>query len=394
MRLLDRFFYLDPHPGFRWMREHAPVYWDESADGGLWGISRYDDIMEVSRRPELFCSRKSSRPERDSWIPSMINLDDPLHKRRRNLVNKGFTPRRVADHEPMLRRLAKELVDGISARGECDFVRDVARWIPMVVIGDMLGVAPEDRETLLRWSDELLGGGELAEIADEAEIRARQAAVAMEYWAYARQVIADRRQEPRDDLMSILVHAELDGDRLSEDEILQESLLILIGGDETTRHVMTGGLLELIRNPDEKRKLVREPRKIAGAVEEMLRWVSPIQNMNRTLVRDTLLRGQRLREGDRMLLLYPSGNRDASAFADPDRFDVEREPNRHVAFGGFGTHHCLGATLARLELRVLFEELLLRLPDIELATSEPLPVRPSTFIVGLESMPVRFTPGG
>src|SRR5262245_2205521 len=215
----------------------------------------------------------------------------------------------------------------------------------------------------------------------------------MEYWAYARKVIADRRQRPRDDLMSILVHAEIDGDRLTEEEILQESLLILIGGDETTRHVMTGGLLELIRNPDQKRKLVREPHKIAGAVEEMLRWVSPIQNMNRTATRDTRLRGQRLREGDRLLLLYPSGNRDADAFPDPDRFDVEREPNRHVAFGGFGTHHCLGATLARLELRVLFEELLARLPDIELATSEPLPVRPSSFIVGLEAMPVRFTPG-
>jgi cytochrome P450 family 142 subfamily A polypeptide 1 len=394
VRLLDRFFYQDPHPGFRWLREHAPVYWDESADGGLWGISRYDDVMEISRRPEFFCSGKSSRPERDSWIPSMINLDDPLHKRRRTLVNKGFTPRRVADHEPMLRRLAKELVDGISERGECDFVREVARWIPMVVIGDMLGVEPADREMLLRWSDELLGGGELAGLEDEGEIRARQAAVAMEYWAYARKVIADRRERPRDDLMSILVHAEIDGDRLSEDEILQESLLILIGGDETTRHVMTGGLLELIRHPDEKRKLVREPRKIPGAVEEMLRFVSPIQNMNRTVVRDTVLRGQHLREGDRVLLLYPSANRDADVFADPDRFDVEREPNRHVAFGGFGTHHCLGATLARLELRVLFEELLRRLPDVELATREPLPVRPGNFIVGLEAMPVRFTPGG
>jgi cytochrome P450 family 142 subfamily A polypeptide 1 len=264
----------------------------------------------------------------------------------------------------------------------------------MVVIGDMLGVEPGDREMLLRWSDEILGGGELAALADETEIRARQGAVAMEYWAYARKVVADRRERPRDDLMSILVHAELDGDRLSEDEILQESLLILIGGDETTRHVMTGGLLELVRNPDEKRKLIRDPARIPGAVEEMLRFVSPIQNMNRTLARDTTLRGQRLREGDRVLLLYPSGNRDAAVFPDPDRFDVEREPNRHVAFGGFGTHHCLGATLARLELRVLFEELLSRLPDIELATSDPLPVRPGNFIVGLEAMPVRFTPGG
>jgi cytochrome P450 family 142 subfamily A polypeptide 1 len=395
VRLHDRFFYVDPHPHYRWLREHAPVYWDETADGGLWGVSRYDDIMEVSRQPELFCSSKSSRPERDSWIPSMINLDDPQHKRRRNLVNRGFTPRRVAAHEPMLRKLTTELLDAVSPRGECEFVSEVAQWIPMAAIGDMLGVPREDHGTLLRWSDELLGGGEAAGILDETELRARQAAAALEYWSYARAVIADRRQRPREDLMSILVNAELDGDRLSEEEILQESLLILIGGDETTRHVMTGGLLALIQHPEEKRKLAAEPKRLmASAVEEMLRWVSPIQNMNRTVTRDTVLRGQRLREGDRALLLYASANRDAGAFAEPDRFDVAREPNRHVAFGGFGTHHCLGATLARLELRVLFEELLRRFPDVELATSEPLPVRPSNFIVGLEKMPVRFTPGG
>src|SRR5262245_60661130 len=158
-RLLDRFLYLDAHPAFRWLREHAAVYCDGSADGGLWGTSRYDDVMEISRRTELFCAGKSSRPERDSWIPSMINLDDPLHKRRRNLVNRGFTPRRVADHEPMLRRLVNELIDTVSERGEGDFVRDVARWVPMVVIGDMLGGEPEDREPLLRWSDGRSGRG-------------------------------------------------------------------------------------------------------------------------------------------------------------------------------------------------------------------------------------------
>lgn len=395
VRLHDRFFYLDPHPHFRWLRDHAPVYWDETADGGLWGVARYADIMEVSRQPELFCSGKSSRPERDSWIPSMINLDDPQHKRRRNLVNRGFTPRRVAAHEPMLRKLTTELLDAVSERGECEFVTEVAQWIPMAVIGDMLGMPREDHGTLLRWSDELLGGGEVAAIEDDDERRARQASVALEYWSFARGVIADRKQQPRDDLISILVNAEVDGDRLSEEEILQESLLILIGGDETTRHVMTGGLLALIQHPDEKRKLAGDPqRHLSSAVEEMLRWVSPIQNMNRTATRDAVLGGQKLRAGDRLLLLYPSGNRDGAEFAEPDRFDVTREPNRHVAFGGFGTHHCLGATLARLELRVLFEELLRRFPDVELATSDPLPTRPSNFIVGLEQMPVRFTPGG
>jgi cytochrome P450 family 142 subfamily A polypeptide 1 len=393
VRLHDRFFYLDPHPHFRWMREHAPVYWDDTADGGLWGVACYDDVLAVSRQPELFCSGKSSRPERDSWIPSMINLDDPLHKRRRNLVNRGFTPRRVEAHEPMLRKLTGELIDAVAPQGACDFVRDIARWIPMVVIGDMLGVEPADRERLLVWSDEMLGGGKAQTIADAEERRVHQRAIATEYMTYAARVIADRRARPRDDLMSILAHAEVDGDRMTDEEILQESLLILIGGDETTRHVMTGGLLELLRRPEQKQRLLANPGLIPSAVEEMLRWVSPIQNMNRTATRDTTLRGQPIREGDRLLLLYPSANRDAAAFPRPDEFDVGREPNRHVAFGGYGTHHCLGASLARLELRVLFEELLRRLPDVALADGE-LPSRPGNFIVGLDSMPLRFTPGG
>jgi cytochrome P450 family 142 subfamily A polypeptide 1 len=396
IRLLDRHFYLDPHEHFRWMREHAPVYWQDDADeaGGLWGVTRHEDIMFCSKRPEIFCSGKSSRPERDSWIPSMINLDDPLHKRRRTLVNRGFTPKRVEDHEPGIRRLCNELIDAVSERGECDFVADIARWVPMVVIGDMLGVEPEDRGMLLRWSDEMLGGGEIAEIEDDRERRVRSREIVDEYMRYAQGVIAQRRRTPRDDLMGILVGAEIEGDRLSEEEILHESLLILIGGDETTRHVMTGGLEQLIRHPDQKRRLVEDPSRIPVAVEEMLRWVSPIKNMNRTLLRDHELRGQKLREGDRVLLLYPAGNRDAEAFDSPDRFDTERSPNEHVAFGGFGAHFCLGASLARLELRVLFEEVLRRLPDIELATDEPLPLRPSNFIVGIEAMPVRFTPGG
>jgi cytochrome P450 family 142 subfamily A polypeptide 1 len=389
VRLHDRFFYLDPHPHFRWLRENAPVYWDETADGGLWGVACYDDVMSVSRDAETFCSGKSSRPERDSWIPSMINLDDPLHKRRRNLVNRGFTPKRVDAHEPMLRRLTNELLDKVEPAGRCDFVVDVARWIPMVVIGDLLGVAPEDREQLLVWSDEMLGGGESQKIADDDQRRLRQREIVNGYFAYAAASLAERRVRPRDDLMSILAHAEVEGDRLTDEEILQESLLILIGGDETTRHVMTGGLLELLRRPDQKKLLAEQPTLIPNAVEEMLRWISPIQNMNRTATRDTELGGQKIRAGDRLLLLYPSANRDAAAFERPNEFDVTRSPNRHVAFGGFGTHHCLGASLARLELRVLFEELLRRFPNIALGEGE-LHMRPSNFIVGLETMPVRL----
>jgi cytochrome P450 family 142 subfamily A polypeptide 1 len=391
--LLDRFFYLDPWDRYKWMRDNAPVYWDESADGGLWGVTRYDDIMTIAKTPDLFCSGKSSRPERDSWIPSMINLDEPLHKRRRNIVNRGFTPRRVQDQEQKLRALTTELIDSVIERGECDFVRDIARWIPMVAIGDMLGVKPEDREQLLEWSDWMLGGGEIADVMDDQERREKQRTYTEGYFAYQANVIADRRANPQDDLVSLLVSGKVDGEQLDDMEILQESLLILIGGDETTRHVMTGGLEQLILNPDQKQKLMDDPTKIEVAVEEMLRFVSPIVNMNRTLTRDTELHGEKLREGDRLLLLYPAGNRDERTFVDPDRFDVERSPNRHVAFGGYGVHHCLGASLARLELKILLEEVLTRMPDIHFASDAPLKRRPNNFITGIEEMPVRFSPG-
>ncbi len=390
--LLDRFFYLDPWERFKWMRDNAPAYWDPSADGGLWGVTRYDDIMTIAKTPEIFCSGKSSRPERGSWIPSMINLDEPLHKRRRNIVNRGFTPRRVEDQEQKLRQLTRDLIDQVNERGECDFMKDIARWIPMVAIGDMLGVEPEDRGKLLEWSDCLLGGGEIGEIEDDALRRERQRQFGAEYFAYQAAVIADRRKNPRNDLVSLLVTSTIDGDALSDEELLQESLLILIGGDETTRHVMTGGLEQLILNPGEKQKLIDDPSKIEVAVEEMIRWVSPIVNMNRTVTRDTELHGEKLHEGDRVLLLYPAANRDEREFADPDRFDVERWPNHHVAFGGYGVHHCLGASLARLELKILFEEVLTRMPDIRFANDEPLERRPNNFITGIEKMPVVFTP--
>ena len=390
--LLDRFFYLDPWERFKWMRDNAPAYWDPSADGGLWGVTRYDDIMTIAKTPEIYCSGKSSRPERGSWIPSMINLDEPLHKRRRNIVNRGFTPRRVEDQEQKLRQLTRELIEAANERGECDFMKDIARWIPMVAIGDMLGVEPEDRGKLLEWSDCLLGGGEIGEIEDDTLRREKQRQFGAEYFAYQAAVIADRRKNPRNDLVSLLVTSTIDGDALTDEELLQESLLILIGGDETTRHVMTGGLEQLILNPDQKQKLIDDPGKIEVAVEEMIRWVSPIVNMNRTVTRDTELHGEKLHEGDRVLLLYPAANRDEREFADPDRFDVERWPNHHVAFGGYGVHHCLGASLARLELKILFEEVLARMPDIRFASDEPLERRPNNFITGIEKMPVVFTP--
>ncbi len=388
IRLLDGKFYLDrPFDHYRWMRRHAPVYWDES--GSVWGVSLHEDIMAVSKNSELFCSRLGSRPDSPP-IPSMINLDDPQHKRRRNLVNRGFTPKRVEDHEPRIRAICRELVAKVAERGECEFVREIAAPLPMIVIGDLLGVATEDHDILLRWSDELIAATNGTATPEVMTLAAKSAG---EYVQYALRVIADRRAKPlQNDLMSVLVHAEIDGEKLGDDELVQESLLILVGGDETTRHVISGGMEALIRNPAERAKLIADPRRIPTAVEELLRWVTPIVNMSRTATRDTELRGQKIREGDKLLLLYPSGNRDERVFSDPDRLDVARDPNDHVAFGGYGAHFCLGSSLARLELRVMFEELLASLPDLDLATREPLPLRPSNFIVGIERMPVRFTP--
>ncbi len=386
IRLLDGEWYADdPHRHFGWLRAHAPLYWDES--GQVWGVSTYADVLRVSKDTETFCSRLSSRPDSPP-IPSMINLDDPDHRRRRNLVNKGLTPRRVQDHEPRIRAICNALVDAVAPRGACDFVRDVAAPLPMAVIGDLLGVEPEDRDMLLHWSDDLIAA---TSVSAPPAVMDRAMKTFEQYAAYSRRVVADRRARPRDDMMSTLVHAEIDGQRLGDEDLLQEGLLILVGGDETTRHVITGGMEALLQHPDEHRKLTANPALLPLAVEEMLRWVSPIQNMNRTATRDVELAGARVRAGDKLLLLYPSANRDAAVFARAHEFHVDREPNDHVAFG-HGVHFCLGASLARLELRVMFETLLARLPDLALATADPLPRRPSNFIVGIEQMPVVFTP--
>jgi cytochrome P450 family 142 subfamily A polypeptide 1 len=363
------------------MRQHDPVHWD----GRVWGISKYDDLKEVSKNPALFSNAGGIRPD-SGPVAMMIDMDDPGHVKRRQLVNKGFTPRRVKESEASARRACDEIIDGVCERGECDFVMDVAAWLPMIMIGNALGVAPEDRATALDWSDGMLKG-----LTGSEEGIAKATEVFVAYDAFARAVIAERRAEPRDDLMSVLVHAEVDGDRLDDDEIVHESLLILIGGDETTRHVISGGMYQLLRNPEQKQRLLDDPSTIPTAVEEMLRWVSPIKNMARTVTRDTMLRGKNLEEGQKLLLLYPSANRDEDVFTDPFRFDVERRPNEHVAFG-FGTHFCLGNSLARLELVCVFEHLLRRLPDIELVDDDEPAHRPANFISGYERMPVRFTP--
>jgi cytochrome P450 family 142 subfamily A polypeptide 1 len=387
--LMDGRFYASPiverHAAYAWMRQHEPVYHDVA--NGLWGIASYDAVYEAERDPGRFSSAGGIRPDTPA-LPMMIDMDDPAHNKRRKLVSRGFTPRRVAALEPQIRATCNEILDGVCERGECDFVGDIAAPLPMIVIGDLLGVRPEDRDKLLHWSDTMVSaqGGNATMDMFLAAAKASE-----EYKAYAEDVIARRRAEPTDDLMSALVHAEVDGDRLDDEELNFESLLILVGGDETTRHVISGGVYELLRHPDQLALLRDDPTRIPVAVEEMLRWVSPIKNMCRTVVSDTTYHGAELPAGDKVMLLYESANFDEAHFEDPESFDITRSPNDHLAFGT-GTHFCLGASFARLELRVMMEQLIERLPDLSLATDETPPSRPATFISGLLSMPVRFTP--
>ena len=385
--LLDGAFYVDgAAEKYAWMRRHAPVYLDEKH--GVWGFASYAAVMAASRDPATFSNAGGIRPDTGP-LPMMIDMDDPEHWKRRKLVNRGFTPGRVRESEQKIRDVCDAIIDRVCERGECDFVREIAAPLPMILIGDMLGVAPEDRDDLLRWSDDMVS----AQSGNATEEQYLAAMDAMnEYTRFCTHAVAQRQADPTDDLLSVLVHAEVDGDRLSPDEVLHESLLILVGGDETTRHVISGGMEQLLLHPDQYARLREDPSGIPTAVEEMLRWVSPIKNMCRTVTRDTEFMGQRLRAGQKCMLLYESANRDEEKFEDPERFDTTRHPNEHVAFG-FGAHYCLGQALARLELRVMFEQLLTRLPDIELAADPAtLPRRRANFISGLESMPVRFTP--
>ncbi|MEO6629868.1 MAG: cytochrome P450 [Aquihabitans sp.] len=379
--LSGEFWGRNPHDAFTWMRANAPVYFD----GTVWGITRYADLKAVSKDPETFSNAQGIRPDAGP-IPQMIDMDDPEHFQRRKIVNKGFTPRRVREREDEIRSVCDEIIDRVAEKGECDFVWDIAAQLPLIMIANDLGVAPEDRAQLLEWSDAMLSA-----LTGNPESMGPATDAFIGYTEYSERVIADRRQCPQDDLMSLLVHAEVDGDRLDQASLIHESLLILIGGDETTRHVISGGAYQLLTHPDQWDLLRDDPAKLTVGIEEMLRWVTPIKNMSRTATRDVEFQGQSIKEGQKVLLMYGSANRDEDIFDEPFRFDIERHPNEHVAFG-FGTHFCLGNSLARLELKVMFEQLLARLPDLELVSPEEPAYRPANFVSGYESMPVRFSP--
>jgi cholest-4-en-3-one 26-monooxygenase len=374
----------NPQRELAWLRANDPIFWDSAS--GVWGVARYDDLKAVEGQPELFSNADGIRPNLGP-TPMLIDLDDPEHLRRRRLVYKGFTPGRVRAQEPRIVEVVDTLIDSVCEKGEMDFVRDFASWLPLIMIGDALGVTPQDHPTLLKWSDDLMRG----QGSEDEHLLNEMVAAFAGYTEFATAAIESRRGCPRDDLMSILVNSEIDGDTLADEEILFDSLLILIGGDETTRHVITGGLYQLLSHRSQWELLRNDRSLVSGAVEESLRWVSPIKNMARTATRDVELRGKQIQEGQKLLMLYPSANRDEDHFKNAATFDVTRTPNDHVAFG-FGPHFCLGAPLARLEIKVAFERLLERLPDLHLVEDSEPDHRPASFVSGYESMPVAFTP--
>ncbi|MFC9788266.1 cytochrome P450 [Rhodococcus sp. NPDC127528] len=384
--LVDGRFYAgnlgDPREAYAWMRANEPVFRDRH---GRPGAAGYAAVIDAERDAVVFSNAGGIRPDVGP-LPHMIDMDDPEHLHRRKLVNTGFTRRRVEAKIDDIRRICDELIDAVIDKGECDFVRDLAAPLPMAVIGDMLGVRPQERTMFLEWSDDLVKA-QGSNVSEETVAKMMSAYVS--FVDFTMRTIADRRSAPTEDLTSVLVHAEIDGHRLTDEEIVAETLLILIGGDETTRHVLSGGMEQLLRNPEQRDKLVADRTLIPQALEEMLRWASPVKNMCRTVTRDVEFHGTQLREGEKMMLLFEAANFDESVFERPERFDVTRDPNPHIAFG-FGSHFCLGNQLARIEGRLMFDRLLERVPTMGLVSEATLSRRPANFVTGIEEMPVRW----
>jgi cholest-4-en-3-one 26-monooxygenase len=382
-----------PHHAFGIMRKEAPIYFHKEEGGtGFWCVTKYDDVLTVSKDPHTYSSYRGGTNIQDypaedlSTIQlMMLNMDPPQHNQFRKLASTGFTPRMVARLEPRIRASAKDIVDQVAAKGSAEFVTSIAAELPLRVIADLLGVPHDERQKLFDWSNRLVG-------FDDPEFQTSYAdgkIAATELWMYATELGEKRKDLKGEDLVSVLVNAEIEGERLSEMEFSSFFLLLAVAGNETTRNLISGGLLALIEHPEERARLTKDLSLVPSAVEEMLRWVTPVMYFRRTVTKDTVLRGQKLHEGDKIVMYYSSANRDEDVFAASDHFDVGRTPNEHLAFGA-GQHFCLGSSLARLEIRIIFEEIARRMPDIELAG----PVRRlrSNFINGFKSIPVGFTP--
>lgn len=401
----DRFTKGIPHEWFAWMRANEPVFHHDEPDGpGFWVISRHADVVTCNRDAKSLSSdsdnggvldleeRELSEFEKNQGDAKiMLMMDPPEHTRHRKLVNRGFTPRMIGLLEPHIRELTVKIIDdAISssrAEGSCDFVVDVAAELPLEVIAELIGVPHEDRHKIFEWSNRFVGSDDPEYFVGEEKIQEAQ----IEMFLYAQQLAEARRDDPQDDIITALLSAEIDGEQLSDMDFNLFFLLLSVAGNETTRNAISHGMHALLDHPDQWALLVEDPAgRIETATEEILRWASPVMYFRRTAMRDLELDGRQIREGDKLSLWYISANRDEAVFEDPYRFDILRDPNPHIAFGGGGPHFCLGAQLARLEIRVLFEELARRAPDLRRAGAADL-LR-SNFIGGIKHLPVELAP--
>jgi cytochrome P450 len=402
---VDFFWKGNPHAAWKILRNEDPVHWQERSWGpGVWHVTKYHDVLGVSVDPATFVSSKGIILDNDGRATMreqqlegatgyadprghmMIMTDPPRHTLMRQLVNKGFTHKAVRKLEDYCRNVVTKELDAVAARGgECDFVLDVARKLPLEVICELVGVPEGDWEAMFELSNRVIGFDD-PEFARE-EITAEQMQMSMDLFNYILSLCQERRDNPRDDVLTQLVNAEIDGQRLMDHEIFLFFLLLIVAGNETTRNATSGGLLALIENPDQWARLRSDPSLVTTAVEEIVRWTSPVTHFTRFATKDTEIRGREIKEGQEVCLWYPSANRDEEVFSNADHFDVGRNPNDQIAFGK-GEHFCLGVNLARLELRVTFEEITKRFGKVELA-GEPERLR-SNFIGGIKRMPVRF----
>jgi cytochrome P450 len=385
-----------PHEMFTFLRREAPVFWHEDELGGFWALTKHEDVVHANRDAKTFSSYARSalynvetQEAIDNVRLMMLNLDPPDHTKLRSIVNRGFTPRRIRELQQKLVERSTGIVDSIAEKGECDFVTEVACELPLQAIADLIGIPQEDRHKVFDWSNRLIGfdDPEFGNTEEDAQM------AAMELYAYAQELADDRRKNPRDDIVTSLVKAHVDGEVLDDMEFNMFFMLLTVAGNETTRNAISHSMLALMEHPDQRQLILDDPSLLDHAIEEFLRWATPVMHFKRTAIVDTVIRGQEIKAGDRVMMWYSSANRDEEVFEDPFAFDVRRDPNLHTlhsAFGGGGPHFCLGANLARIEMKLIFEELLKRIPDMELA-GEPRRLR-SNFINGIKNMPVTFTP--
>lgn len=382
--ILDRDMYqTDPFPTLEWIRNNCPVFQDAK---GMWVLSKHADIRWAERLPALFSNgARGSRPNGEPQ-PSMIDADDPEHARQRRIVARGFTPRQMQAYAEHVRVVARQLVDGVIEHGSCDIVRDIAKPLPMTLIGEMLGAEVEDYDRLQSWSDRMIAGSDGPEHVSEDVMNA-----ALDYYGYISDVIAERKAHPGTDLVSQFL-TEVDGEVLDDPHVVGNALLLLVGGNETTRNVIAGGIEALIRRPDQMALAQSSETMFEQMIEEALRWVTPIVAMNRTTTSDIEVRGTVIPSDSQVLMHYQSANRDEEVFVRPEEFDITRNPNPHISFG-WGPHLCLGANLARLELRSIYTELLTRVRDLRFQDADFEPVYShSSFVRGIQSLPVEFDP--